>query len=40
MKRFDNFSPAQSELHGLNGISDRTIDTHMKLFHGNENEKR
>lgn len=34
MKQAGTYIPKSFDLHGLNGISDRTIDMHMKLYEG------
>ena len=34
MKQADTYTPKPFDLHGLNGISDRTIDMPMKLYDG------
>ena len=39
MRRADNKAPRPFDLHGLNGFSDHTIDTHMNLYHRSEKEK-
>jgi hypothetical protein len=34
MKQASTYTARPSDLHGLNGISDRTIDMPMKLYDG------
>jgi len=34
MKQTDLYAPRSFSLHGLNGISDRTIDMHLQLYEG------
>ncbi|MGQ0811900.1 MAG: superoxide dismutase [Nitrospiraceae bacterium] len=34
MKRSTSYTPTSFDLHGLNGISDRTINMHLKLYEG------